>query len=38
MANNQPAYDPTDPRYFDITDLRAEVEIRRAFEGELGER
>ncbi len=25
MANN-PAYDPTDPRYFDITDLRREVE------------
>ena len=25
MANN-PAYDPTDPRYFDITDLRSEVE------------
>ncbi|HYJ14403.1 MAG TPA: 4Fe-4S dicluster domain-containing protein, partial [Candidatus Limnocylindria bacterium] len=25
MANN-PAYDPTDPRYFDISDLRSEVE------------
>ena len=23
---NQPAYDPTDPRYFDPTDLRSEVE------------
>ena len=23
---NQPAYDPTDPRYFDAKDLRSEVE------------